>query len=248
MLKVLQHREKQRAMARKIKFLQGKHNTSSTTMVTIQLGDGSSQDIIGEKEIEDAIMKNNQEKYQQSFHTTFLQTPLCIVRLQIQRTFSCLTSCTRWSLWTIWEHWYVHQDLYWGTLHASSGSKSRQTEHWKKYIDVMIQKKSCMIQLSSLHTICLFPVDYNFTFKYIGREMKRIAESTNSLIPEQYGSRNGHCSIDLAVSKALTYDLLCQLAMMVPGTHRPLLPCNKMVDQGQQLISSFHTRKWETSG
>ncbi len=36
-------------------------------------------------------------------------------------------------------------------------------------------------------------------------------EHTQSLAPEQYGSRRGHRSIDLVVNKALTYDLLRQL-------------------------------------
>jgi hypothetical protein len=84
-------------------------------------------------------------------------------------------------------------------------------DRWRKLLDVMILKKSGVTQLSSLRTICLFPVDCIFAFKHIGREMMRIAESTNSLAPEQYGSRKGHRSIDLAVSKALTYDILHQL-------------------------------------
>lgn len=41
--------------------------------------------------------------------------------------------------------------------------------------------------------------------------MIKIVESFNSLTPEQYGSRRNHQAIDLAVNKALTYDLLCQL-------------------------------------
>ncbi len=48
----------------------------STTMVTIQLPSGEMQDIIDKHSIEDAIMKENQSKYQQSFHTPFLRPPL----------------------------------------------------------------------------------------------------------------------------------------------------------------------------
>ena len=76
MIKVLRHREKQRFTARKIKFLRGKINTGSTTMVTIQSDDGESKDLTGKREIEEAILSNNQQKYQQSFHTPFLQSPL----------------------------------------------------------------------------------------------------------------------------------------------------------------------------
>jgi hypothetical protein len=84
-------------------------------------------------------------------------------------------------------------------------------ESWKHLLDFMILKKSGITQLSLLRTICLFPVDCNYAFKHIGWEMMKIAESTNSLPPEQYGSRRSHRAIDLAVNKALTYDLLRQL-------------------------------------
>ncbi len=74
--KVLKHREKQRATARKIKFLRGKLKTGSTMMVSVQSADGSSQDITSKFEMEQAIMMNNQEKYKQSFHTPFMQPSL----------------------------------------------------------------------------------------------------------------------------------------------------------------------------
>jgi hypothetical protein len=44
-------------------------------------------------------------------------------------------------------------------------------DRWKQRLDVMILKKSGHTQLSSLRTICLFPVDCNFAFKHVGREM-----------------------------------------------------------------------------
>lgn len=69
------YREKQRTTARKIRYLRRKINTGSTTMVTIQLDDGSLKDLTGRDEIEEAIMANNQAKYQQSFHKPFLQSP-----------------------------------------------------------------------------------------------------------------------------------------------------------------------------
>ncbi len=37
-----------------------------------------------------------------------------------------------------------------------------------------------------------------------------MAKKTKSLAPEQYGSRNKHKAIDLAVNKALAYDILQQ--------------------------------------
>ncbi len=44
--------------------------------VTVHSDDGTSKDLTEKEEIEKAIMKNNEEKYQQSFHTPFLQHPL----------------------------------------------------------------------------------------------------------------------------------------------------------------------------
>lgn len=78
-------------------------------------------------------------------------------------------------------------------------------------MDVMILKKSGLTQLSALRTIVLFPVDCNYAFKHIGREMMCIAEYTKTLAPEQYGSRKDHKTMDLAINKVLTYNLLRQL-------------------------------------
>jgi hypothetical protein len=41
--------------------------------------------------------------------------------------------------------------------------------------------------------------------------MIKNAEKTNLIAKEQYGSRVGHRSIDLAVNKTLSSDILCQL-------------------------------------
>jgi hypothetical protein len=84
-------------------------------------------------------------------------------------------------------------------------------DRWKKCLDVMILKKSGNTLLNALRTIVLFPVDCNYAFKHIGREMMRLGEQSTSLAPEQYGSRNQHRAIDLAVNKVLTNDLLRQL-------------------------------------
>jgi hypothetical protein len=82
---------------------------------------------------------------------------------------------------------------------------------WKKCTDVMIPKKASLSELSSLRTIVLFQVDCNYAFKYTGRLLMQLAESTHSLAPEQYGSRKHHKAIDLAVNKSLTKDIFCQL-------------------------------------
>jgi hypothetical protein len=82
---------------------------------------------------------------------------------------------------------------------------------WKHCLDVMILKKSGVTDLSGLRTIVLFPVDCNYAFKHVGRAMMKTAEQANALAPEQYGSRKRHRSINLAVNKALTFDILRQL-------------------------------------
>jgi hypothetical protein len=81
---------------------------------------------------------------------------------------------------------------------------------WKRSIDVMILKEMGVAHLSSLCTIVLFEVDCNFAFKHIGWEMMKLAECKKALAPEQYGSRQHHQAIDLAVNKALTNDILRQ--------------------------------------
>ncbi len=72
-------------------------------------------------------------------------------------------------------------------------------------------KKSGVTDLSGHRTIVLFPIDCNFAFKHVGREMIKVVEITGSLAPEQYGSRKRHKAIDLAVNKAITFDILRQL-------------------------------------
>jgi hypothetical protein len=72
----------------------------------------------------------------------------------------------------------------------------------------MIPKKSGITTLSGLRTICLFATDCNFAFKHIGRAMMGLAEKTKALAPEQYSSRKRHRVTDLAVNKALTYDIV----------------------------------------
>ncbi len=84
-------------------------------------------------------------------------------------------------------------------------------KRWKLCLDVMLLKKSGVTDLSALRTIVLFPVDCNYAFKHVGRSMMAVAEQTNALAPEQYGSRKQHKAIDLAVNKALTFDILRQL-------------------------------------
>jgi hypothetical protein len=269
MIKIIRHREKQRTTARKIRFLRGKLNKNSTTMVTIQSEQGISKDLTGKEEIEEAIMANNQAKYQQSFHTPFMVSPLreefgfkglttaaqavlggvyepsaqvdsytksLLQKLQMPQDVRALgpqlmeipDHCYRDFRKNAKENTSAYPDtMSFATMKVGATDEviselecslinialrsGYSPERWRHLLDVMILKKSGITHLPSLRTICLFPVDCNYAFKHVGREMMKIAEQTKSLAPEQYGSRRGHRAIDLAVNKALTYDLLRQL-------------------------------------
>jgi hypothetical protein len=70
------HREKQRQMAKCIKFLQGKTLAGSTNMVQVRGENSTWKDVNDKREMEEAIMASTQRKYSASFHTLFMQPPL----------------------------------------------------------------------------------------------------------------------------------------------------------------------------
>jgi len=108
---------------------------------------------------------------------------------------------------------------------------------WKHCLDVMILKKSGITDLSGLRTIVLFPVDCNYAFKHVGREMMKVAESTKSLAPEQYGSRKRYKTIDLAVNKALTFDILRQMKRAGAVSSNDAKSCYDLIDHTQAALS-----------
>jgi hypothetical protein len=110
-------------------------------------------------------------------------------------------------------------------------------KRWKYCLDVMIQKKSGVTDLSGLRTIVLFPVDCNYAFKHVGRLMMGIAEKTKSLAPEQYGSRKRHKAIDLAVNKALTFDILRQLKRAGAICSNDAKSCYDLIGHTQASLS-----------
>jgi hypothetical protein len=75
-IKQLKERERQRNVAKKIKFLQGKLKARGTTMVTIDLGDGKPVDISNKTDMEYAILKNNEDKFKPSHRNAFYHFPL----------------------------------------------------------------------------------------------------------------------------------------------------------------------------
>ncbi len=76
MLKALREREQQRQTVGKIRYLQGKLQIGSTTMVTTTDPAGSRTDITDQEGIKQAILRSNEEKFRQASHTPFYQSPL----------------------------------------------------------------------------------------------------------------------------------------------------------------------------
>ena len=74
----------------------------------------------------------------------------------------------------------------------------------------MIKKRAGLNNLTSLRSIVLTEADFNFNNKLLGRRAIQHAEDINGLTPEQYGSRKNKCSIDQALHKRLTYDIMRQ--------------------------------------
>jgi hypothetical protein len=76
MIKVLRQHEAHWVSARKIRYLQGKLRTGSTTLITTTDSEGNKVDITDQVELEKAILENNRQKFTQSAHTPFYQPPL----------------------------------------------------------------------------------------------------------------------------------------------------------------------------
>jgi hypothetical protein len=83
-------------------------------------------------------------------------------------------------------------------------------ERWKKGVDVMLEKKPGVRQLSTLRAILLYEADFNQNNKRLGREMLFRAEQHNAVAIEQFGSRKNMSAIDQSLNKTLTFDLFRQ--------------------------------------
>jgi len=294
-LKSLREREKQRSVAKKIRYLRGKTTIGSTTMVTITDASGNKIEITNQTEMEQAILDNNYKKFLQSSHTPFYRSPL-----KERFGFKGLTSSSQAVLAGLYDpdedtdqrildviaQWQMPQTVrdlgplqmnmtvdsytaYWkkarentscypsalsfstmkaGAFDSSIAAldcamtrlpliKGFAPQRWKRCLDVMIMKKSGVTDLSGLRTIVLFPVDCNYAFKHVGRQMMKVAEKTLSLAPEQYGSRKQHRAIDLAVNKALTFDILRQLKRSGAICSNDAKSCYDLIGHTQAALS-----------
>jgi hypothetical protein len=81
-------------------------------------------------------------------------------------------------------------------------------KEWQVGVNIMIYKKANIDRVDKLRTIVLKEADANFNDGKMGKDMMHFAEENNMIAKEQYGSRKGHSSIDHAVNKRLTFDLL----------------------------------------
>jgi hypothetical protein len=75
LLKQLRLREAQRNSAKKIKYLRGKLNRNSTTLVTYKDQGGNIIESSGKKDMEKTIIASNKRKFQLSFNTPFYLHP-----------------------------------------------------------------------------------------------------------------------------------------------------------------------------
>jgi hypothetical protein len=81
----------------------------------------------------------------------------------------------------------------------------------RKGLDVMLEKKPGVRQLSKLRAILLYEADFNQNNKRLGREMLFRAEDGNAVAVEQFGSRKHMSATDQSLNKALTFDIWRQL-------------------------------------
>lgn len=65
----------------------------------------------------------------------------------------------------------------------------------------------------------------------------KIAKSSSTLPPEQYGSRRGHKAIDLAVNKALTYNHLRQLKRLGAICSNDARSCYDLIGHSQASLA-----------
>jgi hypothetical protein len=82
---------------------------------------------------------------------------------------------------------------------------------WQQGLDVMLEKKAGIRQLSTLRAILLYEADFNQNNKRLGREMLFRAETGGAVAIEQFGSRKHMSAIDQSLNKALTFDIWRQL-------------------------------------
>jgi len=80
--------------------------------------------------------------------------------------------------------------------------------HWRKGLNVMLEKVSGNVNMEKLHIILLFEADFNYNNKWLGRVIMFNAESTGMMANEQYGSCKHKSAIVQCLNKTFFYDLV----------------------------------------
>jgi hypothetical protein len=75
-VKQIKEMETQRSVAQKIWYIRGKTREGRTTLVTVEQPGGGTRDFVKQADIEREILRNNEEKFQQSHHRPFYKHPL----------------------------------------------------------------------------------------------------------------------------------------------------------------------------
>ena len=82
---------------------------------------------------------------------------------------------------------------------------------WSTGLTVMLEKVAGNFRVDKLRAILLMEADFNFANKLLfGSRMIHRAEQRKVLPIENYGSRNDHCSIEIALSRLLFFDVVRQ--------------------------------------
>lgn len=113
-------------------------------------------------------------------------------------------------------------------------------KRWKNCLDLMILKKSGLNSLNSLQTVVLFPVDFNFMFKNLGRKIMKNAEVSKALAPEHFGSRKCQRARALANNKSFTYDLMRQLNHTGAACSNDAKSCYGLIGHTQASLAMQH--------
>jgi hypothetical protein len=81
---------------------------------------------------------------------------------------------------------------------------------WRQAVDAMIPKKTVSALVCKLRIIVLFNALLNLINKRVGRDMIQQAERLEAIPKEVYGSRKHHRSVECALNKVLSMDILRQ--------------------------------------
>ena len=85
---------------------------------------------------------------------------------------------------------------------------SHPLQRWRKVVNAMIEKIPGFPRIEKLRVIHLYEADVNLLLGVLwGRRLQQHGESEGRFGQEQWGSRRHRCSIDVAILKALSYNI-----------------------------------------